>query len=212
MKALLPCVLTVFAVSAAMPVLADACRDEIVALYDGGPLDPFVQPPYRYETQVLDGDGALKFEYITTFDTPMRSMNGLKGQTMHLSIGLETWSGPSPDGPWTPTTNSLPENLEEFFKTNRDNLAANTTEPECLGTVTVEGQDYIAYRCRTQTGPNPDSTYFGGRYTSYIDPASNRLMRHEWHEPIAHYLPQPGTDVWIQVYTYDDSFALSAPE
>ena len=212
MKALLPCVLTVFAAAPGLPAHADACQDEIVALYDGGPLDPFVQPPYRYETQVLDGDGALKFEYITTFDTPMRSMNGVKGQTMYLSIGLDTWSGPGMDGPWTPIANSLPDDLEAFFKANRDNLAANTSEPECLGTVSVDGQDYVGYRYKTQTGPNPDGTYFGGRYTSYIDPASNRLMRHEWHEPIAHYQPEPGTDVWIQIYTYDDSFALSAPE
>ncbi|MDA7425071.1 hypothetical protein [Thalassococcus lentus] len=191
---------------------ADPCYDEIVALFDNGPLDPFVQPPYRYETTVYDASGAIKFEYITTFDTPMRAMNRLKGQTVYLSINRQTWSAPGPDGPWTELPSSLPEDLEAFHKANRDALAQNLTEAECLGHVEKDGQSLLAYRYETQTGPNFDGTYFGATYTSYIDPTTNRLILQEEHKAFAHYQPEGGTDVTIKRYTYDGDFKLSAPD
>lgn len=194
------------------PAFSDACHDEIVALYDGGPLDPFVQPPYQYEQTVTAADGTVKYEYITTFDTPMRAMNGLKGQTVYLSVDRRTWSAPDADGPWTETPNSLPEDLEGFHKANRDALASNTKDSECLGMVSIEGQDLMAYRYVTQTGPNPDGTFFGATYTSYVDPATNRLMRQEQRGFFAHYQPEPGTDLNVSVYRYDPSFAISAPD
>jgi hypothetical protein len=191
---------------------ADSCTEEIKALFSEGPLDPFVQPPYQYDMVVYDAAGAVKLEYITTFDTPMRAMNGLKGQTMYLSIDRQTWSGPGPDGPWTELPNSLPEDLEGFHKATRDALAANLSEAECLGVVEKDGASLVAYRYKTQTGPNPDGTYFGATYTSYIDPETNRLVLQEEIGAFAHYQPAPGTDVTIKTYRYDGDFTLSAPE
>ena len=191
---------------------ADPCQDEVAALYDGGPLDPFAQPPYRYETAVTAADGSLRYEYVTTFDTPLRSMNGMKGQKMYLAIGNRTWEGPGPDGPWTELPSSLPDDMEGFQRRVRDQMAANVADAECLGTVQRDGQDFTAYRFTTRTGPNDDGTFFGGEYTVFVDPATGRLAVQEVRAQVAHYLTEPGTDLSVSVYTYDPSIALAAPE
>ena len=195
------------------PFAASAdCRGEIVALFDGGPLDPFVQPPYRYENTVTAADGSPRYRYIVTFDTPMRSMTEMTTGMTTIAIGGKTWTRAHADGPWVEAPNSLPEDLEGFYKHNRDQFAANVTQAECLGTVPVDGQDMIAYRYKTQTGPNSDGTHFGSVNTIYIDPANNRLMRQEQTANFAHYQPEPGTDQTVMIYTYDPTIALAAPE
>jgi hypothetical protein len=200
------------AIALAHPAFATSCRDEIVALYDGGPLDPFVQPPYRYETTVTAADGTVKYEYITFFDTPLRSMNGLKGQTMYLVIGRDTWSAPGPEGPWTPTQNSLPEDMEGSQRAIRDQHAKNVTDAECLGKLDRDGATYVVYRFTTQTDPGDDGVFFGANHTVFIDPEVNRMMIQEQRGFFAHYQTEPGTDISVAVYTYDPSFAISVPE
>ncbi|MDQ2095786.1 hypothetical protein [Rhodalgimonas zhirmunskyi] len=191
----------------------DPCTRDIRALYEGGALDPFAQPPYRYETTVFNEDGSTRFEFVTVFDTPLKSMSGLKGQNMTLAIGRRTWTGPSPDGPWTETPNQLPEDLAAFHKANRDQLAANLRDTACPGLVEVEGKPRLRYDFTTQTDPNPDQggTYFGASYSVFIDPDTGHLMRQEQTGPFAHYQPQPGTERWVMVYSYDPAISLSAP-
>ncbi|MFT7593231.1 MAG: hypothetical protein ACI8R4_000544 [Paracoccaceae bacterium] len=196
-----------------LPFAATAdCRDEIVALFDGGPLDPLVQPPYRYENSVTAADGSPRYRYVVTFDTPMRSMTEMTTGMTTLAIGRNTWTKSRPDGPWIETPSSLPEDLMGFHKHNRDQLAANVSDAECLGVVPLGGEDMTAYRYKTQTGPNDDGTYFGSLNTIYIDPASNRLMRQEQTGNFAHYQPEPGTDLTVMIYTYDPAITLAAPE
>ena len=201
------------ALSLPLPAIADACRDEIAALYAGGALDPFAQPAYSYDTTVTAADGTVKYEFHTVFDTPLRSMSGLKGQMVTLSIGSRTWIAPGPDGPWTEAPNQNPDDMEAFHKANRDQLARNIRDAACPGETALDGQRYLTYRFTTQTDPDPATgAYFGSTKTVFIDPATGRLMRIEDTGGFAHYAPDPGTDVTTSVYTYDPAISLSAPD
>lgn len=198
----------------AAPAQADSCRAEIVALFDGGALDPFAQPPHAYDTTVYSPDGSVKYAFYTVFDTPLRSLSGIKGQVMTLAIGNRTWTGPGPEGPWTETPNALPADLEAFHRTIRDQLARNVTAPVCHGVVETAGGRYLAYEFTTQTDPDvaQGGTYFGAREVDYIDPDAGRLMRREQTGQFAHYQPEPGADRWVMVYRYDPAFSLRAPD
>lgn len=200
-------------IALAGPALADACTDEVKALFKDGPLDPFVQGPYLYDTTVLDGEGAVKMEYYTVFDTPVKSMNGLKGHTMYLNIGNRTWSGPSPDGPWTQTPSAFSGDPAAFQMAIRDQLARNISDARCHGTLDHEGTTYTQYEFTSQTDPNPDQggSYFGSTYTVFIDPDTNLVMRQENTGQFSHYQPEPGTDTWVRNFTYDPSISLVAP-
>lgn len=195
------------------PIAAAAdCREEIAALFEGGPMDPFVQPPYRYVSTTTGEDGSLRYRYTVTFDTPLRSMTEMEGGMNILAIDHRTWSRASADDPWAEMPSSLPEDLAGFHRQTRDQLAANLTDPECPGTVATADGDRLTYRYRTRTGPNVDGSFFGGLYTIYIDPDTNQLMRQEITENVAHYQPAPGTDRTEMVYSYDPAISLSAPE
>lgn len=200
--------------SLTVPAYADPCREEIVALFDGGALDPFAQPPYAYDTTVYAPDDSVKYAFYTVFDTPLRSLSGIKGQFMTLAIGNRTWTGPGPEGPWTETPNSLPADLEAFHKTTRDQLARNVTAPVCHGVVQKGDGSYLVYEFTTQTDPDQDQggTYFGAREVDYVDPESGRLMRREQTGQFAHYQPEPGADRWVMIYRYDPALSLRAPE
>lgn len=196
------------------PALADACTDTVKALFAGGPLDPFAQSAYFYDTTVLDADGAVKMEYYTVFDTPVKSMNGLKGHTMYLNIGNRTWSAPSPEGPWTELPNAFAGDPEDFQRDIRDQLAANVRDAKCNGTITHGGKTYTRFQFISQTDPNPDQdgSYFGSAYTVFIDPETNLLMRQENTGQFSHFQTEPGTDTWVRAFTYDPSIKLTEPD
>lgn len=194
---------------------ADPCTDEIAALYDGGALDAFAQPPHRIETTTRLADGTVQYEYLTFFDSPLKSMNGVKGRGLFtLGIGADTWTGPTPDGPWTKMPNQMPVDMEAFRRDMQEQFARNLTKTDCPGLVDSEDGPVRVYRYTSQTDKNEaqGGTYFGGSYTDFIDPDSGRLIRREETGSFAHYSPQPGTNVTVSRYIYDDPRRLTVPD
>ncbi|MDQ2090616.1 hypothetical protein [Marimonas arenosa] len=102
----------------------------------------------------------MNYEMLTTCDTPLRAMSGLKGQMVTLMIGADTWIAPDPDGPWTKPPNRNPPDMEAFHKLLRDQLAANLGDDNCPGMVIQDGRSYLGYRYTSRTDPSPDQ---GGR-------------------------------------------------
>lgn len=191
------------------------CRSDIAALFQGGPLDAFTLPPYGYETTVTTASGDVKYVLEVRWDTPLKSLSGIKGGGNYaLSIGGEAWTGPGPDGPWTKSGSMGIDDIAAFQRGIAEQMARNVTDPQCLGTVDVDGMQYTAYQYVTQTDPNPDmgGSYFGGTYTVYIDPATNRQMRQDLNGAFAHYQPEPSTDISVSLYRYGPEFAISPPE
>lgn len=195
------------------PAIADTCRDEIAALHDGGALDPFERPPHRFDTVVTGADGGLRWEMHTVFDTPLRSISGLRGGTFTLMIDDRTWIGPGPDGPWTEAPNHNPADMAAFHRKTRDQQAANLRDTACLGLVERDGQSLLAYRFTTQTDPDPDQggSYFGATYTAFVGAGLGRLVRLEQRGQFSHFQPESGTDTWVSTYSYDPDIRLVPP-
>ena len=194
------------------PARADACRDEIAALFDGGALDPFAQPPHRYDHVVTGADGSPRYAMTVTFASPLKSMTEMNTGMRSLVIGRDSWMAQGADAPWVKAPNMLPEDMEGLYRRHRDQLAANLRDTECLGPVEVEGQGLTAYRYTTQTDADDQGIYFGGTYTVYLDPDTGLKMRQEVDGALAHYQPDAGTDRTVQTYSYVDTITLSPPE
>lgn len=193
------------------PARADACHDEIAALFDGGPLDPFALPPHRFTHVVTGQDGSPRYAMTVTFESPVRMMTEMDTGMRSLVIGSESWMAQGKAAGWTKVPNVLPDDMAALHARNRDQMRANLTATECLGLVQVDGQPLTAYRYATQTDPDPAGIYYGATYTTYLDPDSGMKMRQEVDREISHYQPQPGTDHTVQVFTYDDSIAVMPP-
>lgn len=82
-KALLAAVSLVCAL-ASQPTLADDCTSQIAAMFVGGPLDAYQQPPHRHEKRVTDADGNIVITYQSIVETPLRTISGIKGGAMTI--------------------------------------------------------------------------------------------------------------------------------
>lgn len=193
---------------------ADACHDEIAALFDGGPLDAYQRPPHRHEKQVLDASGTLTHTFTSIVQTPLRTISGLKGGDMTLAIDDDTWTGPSPDGPWTVSENNMPKDREPWHRAMQAQQAKNLSATECPGMVELDGQQYLKYHFSTKTDPNPDmnNAFFGSTDTVYIAPDTMQVMRLEQTGLFSSWLPEPGKDTYVTSFTYDPAIAITAPQ
>ncbi len=205
-----------FALCLAIPAQsnADACRDEIAALFDGGPLDPYQRPSHRHEKQVFDASGTPTHTFASIVQTPLRTISGIKGGDMTLAIDDDTWTGPSPDGPWTPSQNNMPKDREPWHRAMQAQQAANLTNTACPGIVNFEGTQWLSYRYSTKTDPNPDmnNAFFGSTDTVYIAPDTMQVMRLEQTGLFSSWLPEPGKDTYVTTFTYDPAITITAPQ
>ena len=196
------------------PVLADDCTARIAAMYDGGPLDAYQRPSHRHEKQVIDAAGNTTATFQSIVETPLRSISGIKGGAMTLTIDDDTWSGPGPDGPWTPSENRMQKDREPWHRAMQAQQAKNLTATACADGVAFEGNSWTKVQFSTKTDPNPDmgDAFFGSSDTVYIDPETNQVMRWEVTGLFSSWLPDPGKDTHITRFTYDPSIHITRPE
>lgn len=193
------------------PAAADPCRDEIAALFTGDALDPFARPKRREVTMRVMPDGTETLVTDVEWEAVTRSISE-SGGNFYLVHGLDMWSGPTRDGPWTHTGQKLPEDFEQMTRQMADQNAANISEADCPGTVEVEGRPLIQYTYRTKTDPSRHGSWFGGLYTAYIDPETGQLARLEIRDSIASWAPDPASHTDITTVTYDPTIQITAPE
>ncbi|SMX40681.1 hypothetical protein [Maliponia aquimaris] len=200
----------------AAPALAEdaACRARIKAMFDGGPLDPFVRPPHRVTNTVLSPEGDMRYQYLAIWDSPARSIGGVLGSgTFALIVEGDSWTGPDPEGPWTAAPNMLPDDYDGLQRRQHAESRENLTDPACLGTVTVDDTAYEAVSYVTRTDPDPDSgAWFGARNTVYLDPETQRVQRWEMTDFTSSFAPELSRDIHVQVFSYDDPMTITRPE
>lgn len=160
----------------AAPALADACRDQIAALYDG-PLDPFQRPPHRQEVQMYDAEGNATRLMSNTIETPLRTIAGETATNYFtMVIDRDMWNGPSPEGPWTSLGMQTPDGREEGLRRAYAEQRENLTDTVCHGT----GDDgLIRYTYRTKTDLDANGVFYGGLDTITIDPVHGQIVRFE---------------------------------
>lgn len=199
-----------FALLLPVPAVAD-CAGEIAALFDGGAWDPFTRANRHEVTVARQPDGSETAVSDVLWDGPLKSIN-CTPNGCYLGIGAETWQGESFDGPWAAMGSTGVEDPEGFVRETRDLLAASVSEPECLGTVSLDGADTLAYRFFSKPEPNRFGSWWGGRYTVWLTPDAERILRIELAEGIASWAPDPSPAVHVTTVTDDETIAISAPE
>ena len=192
-----------------LPATAD-CADDIAGLFAGGAWDPFVRANRREVTVAVHPDGSETPVSDVVWDGPLKSINCTPNGCF-LGIGDQTWRSDSADGPWTPIGSTGVEDPEGFAHETRDLLAASVSDPECLGLVTLDGEQALAYRFFSKPEPNRFGSWWGGRYTVWLSPDPAGIVRIELAEGIASWAPEPSADVQVTVVTDDPEIAISAP-
>ncbi len=212
-KALLVALFTV-CVFISHPSLADDCTSHIAEMFTNGPLDAYQRPPHRHEKQVVDSAGNVSITFQSIVENPLRTISGIKGGTMTLTIDDDTWTGPGPDGPWTPSENNNPKNREPWHKAMQAQQAKNLTATECANGVKLNGNTWNMVRYSTKTDPNPDmnNAFFGWSGTVYIDSNTLQVMRLEQTGFFSSWLPEPGKDTHVTLFTYEPDVKISVPE
>lgn len=193
------------------PAAADPCRETIAAMFQGGPMDPFVRPK-RHETTIRHNpDGSETMVTDVFWETVLKSVSA-SGGNYYLTYDLDMWSGPSFDGPWTPTGSKLPADFAEMTRQMSVQQAANLSETSCAGEVSVDGQALVKYVYRTKTDTNVHGSWFGGLYSAYLDPASGQLARLETAETVASWAPDAAAFVDITTVIYDPTISVVRPQ
>ncbi len=195
------------------PVIADACKDKIAAMFEGGPLDAYQRPAHRHEKQVFDSEGKITLTFLSIVENPLRTISGIKGGDMTLTIDDETWIGPDEDGPWTASENNNPKDRKPWHLRMQAEQARNLSKTECEEKVEFEGQTFTVVRYTTKTDPNPDfnNAFFGSSDTAYIDPDTQQIKRLEQTGFFSSWLPEPGKDTHVTWFTYDPSIQINTP-
>lgn len=193
----------------ATPAAAD-CAAEIGKLFDGGAWDPFTRENRRETTVLRAPDGKQTPSSDVLWDGPFKSIN-CTPHGCFMAIGNASWKGSSFEGPWTRSGDTGTVDPETFVRGTRDRLAASVTEAECLGMADLDGQGTLLYRFFSQPEPNEYGSWWGGRYSVWVDPENDRLLRIELAEGIASWAPKPSKDVQVTTIVYDDTISIEEP-
>jgi hypothetical protein len=183
-------------------------------MFQNGPLNPFVRVPHRLTNTVTDADGNLVRRFLTQWQSPSRSVSGVEGGSFFaLVIEQESWMGPTLDGPWTQTPNSLPEDHDATRRAQHAQEQANLTETGCLGEVEFNGAAYNAITYVTKTDPNPqmDGAWFGARHTVYINQETNQVAWWQQTDFVSSFAPEVSDEVHTIQFDYDPSLVIPRP-
>ncbi len=209
----LPAAILAAALAALPPAIAaaDACRDEIAALYDaGGALDPFARPPHRQHVREFGADGAELRVGLNLFETPLRTIAGIPAESQFtMAVESDLWNGPSIEGPWQKLDFQAPEGRGDAMRASMEEERANLTDTECHG---PDADGLLHYTYRTRTDPDSNDVFYGALSDLWIDPETGQAMRMEktefvnsWTEGIA-----PGRQEIT--FEYDGNIRVTPPE
>lgn len=192
------------------PAAAD-CLEEIKSMFNGGAWDPFVMENRRATTVLVHPDGSKAPYSDVLWDGPFRSINCTPNGCF-MAIGNSSWTGSSFEGPWKKSGNVGTVDPETFVRGTRDRLAASVTEPECSGNVDLGGKTAILYHFYSKPEPNEYGSWWGGRYSIWLDSTGKRMLRMELADGIASWAPKPSKDVQATTILYDESIEIKEPQ
>ncbi len=188
--------------------MADACHDEIKALFVG-PLDPFQRPPHRQITKVFDAQGNEIREMLSIVETPMRTIAGQPSANWFtMSIDDKVWNGPSVKGPWTDTGALMPADRDMAMQRTNIELAENLTETQCHG---PDETGLIGYTYRSVTDPDANGGYFGSLDRIKLDPERNQIVEFDRTDFISSWAPDVSKERWLITVEFDPLITVSPP-
>ena len=189
--------------------VADACRDEIVALMQGV-LDPMNRPPHIQTTVVYNPDGSVKWDLVSLVETPLRTISGQPSSNWFtMAIDTQVWNGPSAEGPWTASAAGMPEGRAEAMAEDQLEMIASLTDTECLGPDDAGNTRYVY---RAQTMPDETGAYFGSLDTVTVDAASGQVILFDRTEFVNSWSEGVSMERWVSEVVFDDAVKVNPPE
>jgi len=197
------------------PAFADACRDEIVALYSGGAMDDDARGPHHIEMTNYAADGTMTERHVgQVISGTHYTLYSEVSKNAVLYVRTDIWykSG-GPDGPWG--------NHQEITAVRADDLrrqlaekAASVSEAECLGQQEEDGKTYTVYRWRvfTETLEEYGGGVNGARHEAWVDPETGTLAMRKDSEVVTPWKKEADGSTVVTRFDYDDSITILPPE
>ncbi len=201
-------------VAAIQPAIADACRDKIAALYDGGTLDSFARPKHRQVKRVYSPEGGLQYVFDAVIESPLAIKSGIRDSGQYfMAIGNKTWIGASLDGPWS-ASNDMPGDMEAAQRQVVTSQQANLEDTECTGLTERDGKTYLTYRFRTKTDPSPErgNSWWGSHDTIWLDPETRQVAIWELTEHVSSWAAEMNHERHVITFEYDPEISVTAPD
>jgi len=191
--------------------LADReCAETVRSIH----IQHFDRPAHRAERTVeAFGQKTVYKDIVVDFT---RTLSQVNGADWTLVIGKDTWTGPSPDGPWRGHQihpQRTDQGWQEKLRAQTNAYADNMTDIACLGMVEIDGQTYAHYKFSSRSNPDSENggCWYGATHEYFVDPSSNLVMR----ELSSHFTGSYGDDPessGLTIYAYDESITIIGPK
>lgn len=207
-------ILSAFCLFLVQPAAADACRDEIVALYKGGAMDEYSRRPYHIEITNFAADGTLTERNTgKVIDGTHYTLFSEVGKLGVLYVGTDVWYSTAPGGPWG-SHQKMPAVRSDDLKRQLAEKAESVSEVECLGKMEDAGKTYNVYRWRvfTETSEKYGGGVNGALHEAWVDPESGELAILKDAEVVTPWQKKSDGSTVVTRYRFDDLITINPPE
>jgi len=194
MRLVLALTLATAAAGFAAPAFAD-CGEDIKAVMTLATSSG----PYRMETQVKAASGDMTMTGEMVPPAAIRTKTVIGGMTQEMVfVDGRGWMNTA--GSWSELPAEVAGQMSAAVKATGPDMLAGITAPQCLGTQSVDGRDYLAFSFDYAVSGINTST------TIYADPATRRPAKLVSSSEVA----GQKTETAI-TYTYDPAIRITAP-
>ncbi|WP_298492905.1 hypothetical protein [uncultured Maritimibacter sp.] len=164
------------------PLLADACEDDIRALYSApdGLFDPTNLVPQEHAAVWEFPDGTTAPYNTARWESPTRVLNETANGFYLLYDGA-FYQGTSWDGPWTAMGQTIDYDPVDFARSMNDSVLANLADMRCDGEVELEGRKVLRYAYHARTEPPEGGSWWEADLVLYVDAKTGQRVRMEEH-------------------------------
>lgn len=210
------CLIVAAAVSgASQAAWADACLDEVKALFRAE-LDPFNRKSYRSVKTVFGEDGKEQLVFDNIVENPLETISGNRGGPFGLVVDQQVWTGPTQEGPWTPspTPPAFPADRKSAYEETQAQMLSRMADATCHGEVDLDGAKYLHYEyvVRPPEDKPAGKMWFAESDKIWIDPATRQVARWEQTDFQTSFLPGVSKERHVILFVYDESIRVDPPQ
>lgn len=196
------------------PAFSQTCLEETKALY-GNEMNFYNRRPYRSEKVVFDPSGKQTHTFENVVENPLKTISGVKGSGFYtLTVDQEAWTGPSIEGPWTPTPTNFPSDRRAGHDAMRAAEMDGMSDAICHGEVDIDGQKAKKFEFSVKTDPIEEmgGMWLGDRSTVWIAVDTGEVLRWDRTNFTSNWAPEESKEVHVEVFNYDDTIKVTAPQ
>lgn len=201
--------------SAPQPAFADDCLDELKALFTNE-MDAFNRQPYRSVKTVYGEDGKEQLVFDNIVENPLETISGNRGGPFGLVVDQEVWTGPTQEGPWTPspTPPGFPADRKAGYVAQQAQMLASMGDAVCHGEVDLDGARYIHYEYKVHPPEDKTALPFWGAESDriWLDPETRQVARWEQTDFEVSFLPGVSKERHVVVFEYDETIRVDPPQ